>query len=483
MIRVFEKSSPDFQRRLDALCNRSTELSADIEAAARRVIAEVRAGGDAAVRALTAKFDKRQLDALELPAAEWDALAAHVAPDGARGARARRARVRVFHERERHASYEISGGRRARRQPRRSAGAHRHLRAGRQGPLPVDGDHDRRPGARRRRARDRDDHARPVARDAGGRAAGRRRSRVRDRRRAGDRGAGLRDRERAARRQDRRPGQRLRRRGQAAGVRRRRHRFDRRPDRGRHRRRRQRRPALDRRRPAGPGRARRAGGPDPDRARQGASPTRVAAEVATPAGRAAAARDRRAGAGATRARSSSSTATTRSCAWSTGWRPSTRSWRCATRARWRRASRPRARCSSARTRPSRSATTSPAPATCCRPAAARASRRRWAWPTSSSGRRSSNTTPPRWRAQADDIERLTDRRGPARPRPRRHDPHQGLARRHEPGGDAARNDLPLPRSEGGARQGQRGEVGRSAGRRWPPTASRSGSRPSACWPR
>src|SRR3954462_11306403 len=72
MIRVFEKSSPDFQRRLDALCNRSSEQSADIEAGARRTIAKVRAGGDAALRALTAEFDKRQLDAIELPAAEWD---------------------------------------------------------------------------------------------------------------------------------------------------------------------------------------------------------------------------------------------------------------------------------------------------------------------------------------------------------------------------------------------------------------------------
>ena len=44
MIRVFEKTSPDFQRRLDALCNRSSEQSADIEAEARQTIAKVRAG-------------------------------------------------------------------------------------------------------------------------------------------------------------------------------------------------------------------------------------------------------------------------------------------------------------------------------------------------------------------------------------------------------------------------------------------------------
>ena len=108
MIRVFEKSSPDFQRRLDALCNRSSELGTDIEAAARKTIAKVRAGGDAAVRALTAEFDKRQLEALELPAAEWDALAARVVPDVRAALEHAARRVRVFHERERHASFEIS---------------------------------------------------------------------------------------------------------------------------------------------------------------------------------------------------------------------------------------------------------------------------------------------------------------------------------------------------------------------------------------
>jgi len=108
MIRVFEKSSPDFQRRLDALCNRSSELGTDVEAAARKTIAKVRTGGDAAVRALTAEFDKRQLDALELPAAEWDELAARVVPDVRAALEHAARRVRVFHERERHASFEIS---------------------------------------------------------------------------------------------------------------------------------------------------------------------------------------------------------------------------------------------------------------------------------------------------------------------------------------------------------------------------------------
>jgi len=110
MIRVFEKSDSATAARFEALCNRSTELSADIEIAARRVIADVRAGGDKAVRTLTATFDKRQLDALELAPADWDALASKVTAPVRAALEHAIARVRVFHERERHASYEISEG-------------------------------------------------------------------------------------------------------------------------------------------------------------------------------------------------------------------------------------------------------------------------------------------------------------------------------------------------------------------------------------
>ena len=108
MIRVFEKSNPDFQRKLDVLCNRSSELTADVETAARKTIARVRAEGDAALRALTAEFDKRELGAIELPAAEWDELAARTTPDVRAAIERAAQRVRTFHERERYASYEIS---------------------------------------------------------------------------------------------------------------------------------------------------------------------------------------------------------------------------------------------------------------------------------------------------------------------------------------------------------------------------------------
>src|SRR5262245_34074422 len=108
MIRVFEKRDPAFQRRLDGFGNRQSERGAEIEAAARRMIARVRAEGDAAVRALTAEHDKRQLDTLELSRTEWDQLAARVTDDVRAALEHAARRVRTFHERERHASYEIS---------------------------------------------------------------------------------------------------------------------------------------------------------------------------------------------------------------------------------------------------------------------------------------------------------------------------------------------------------------------------------------
>ena len=103
------------------------------------------------MRALTAEFDKRQLDALELPAAEWDELAARTSPEVRAAIERAARRVRVFHERERHASYEISEDGDARRQPRHPLARIGIYVPGGKARYPVDGDHDRRPGARRRR--------------------------------------------------------------------------------------------------------------------------------------------------------------------------------------------------------------------------------------------------------------------------------------------------------------------------------------------
>ena len=86
--------------------------------------------------------------------------------------------------------------------------------------------------------------------------------------------------DRPARRQDRRPRQRVGRDRQAPGLRRGRHRLDRRPVRGPDHRRRHRRPGVGRRRPARPGRARSRGARDPGHDVARALAAAVAREVA-----------------------------------------------------------------------------------------------------------------------------------------------------------------------------------------------------------
>lgn len=107
---VLTPDQPDYRARLDALARRNAGISEAIELAARKVVEEVRRGGDAALRALTQKFEKRTLAEIELGAADWDALAGQV--DGAVRAALEHAaaRVRAFHERERYASFEIAEG-------------------------------------------------------------------------------------------------------------------------------------------------------------------------------------------------------------------------------------------------------------------------------------------------------------------------------------------------------------------------------------
>ena len=78
-MRFLEATDPTYEATLQALSRRSASVPPAIEAAAREVIASVRAGGDATVRALTEKFEGRKLDALELDRARWSDHAATIA--------------------------------------------------------------------------------------------------------------------------------------------------------------------------------------------------------------------------------------------------------------------------------------------------------------------------------------------------------------------------------------------------------------------
>ena len=108
MLRICSRTDPDFETRLAALARRTAELPAAVETAAREVIAEVRAGGDAAVRAFTHRFEKRTLRALELSRTEWQAEADRVDPKVRRAIERAAERVRAFHRRELHPGFEMT---------------------------------------------------------------------------------------------------------------------------------------------------------------------------------------------------------------------------------------------------------------------------------------------------------------------------------------------------------------------------------------
>ena len=106
MIRIVARNDPDFGSRLQSLCDRAASIPEGIEQAARDVIRSVRARGDEAIRELTSQFEKRHLDALELPPAAWQHAPAQIDPK-VRGALERAAaRIRSFHEKERYLSFE-----------------------------------------------------------------------------------------------------------------------------------------------------------------------------------------------------------------------------------------------------------------------------------------------------------------------------------------------------------------------------------------
>lgn len=82
-MQLLDMAAADFAARFDALVNARREADADVADAVRAIIARVRDEGDAALKDLTARFDKHDLDATgwRVEAAEMDAALAGLAPD------------------------------------------------------------------------------------------------------------------------------------------------------------------------------------------------------------------------------------------------------------------------------------------------------------------------------------------------------------------------------------------------------------------
>ena len=271
-MQILRADAPDFEARWKRLCSRgSDEDESGVRDSAAAIVADVRSRGDEALLEYTRRFDGWEPESAAGPGgrSEGSGGGLALAPRGGTG--------RAADGRGPHRVLPPAGDRLGRphlpRPARRAARPGvaparpgRALRARRHGPLPVQRPHDRHPGPGGRRRR-------------GGRGLPRRpqdrRRRRLDARRLprlrgvaplprgrgpGGGGAGPRDRHGPRRRQDLRPGKRLRGGGEAARLRHGRHRHDRRAVRGAGARRREREPGRGRRRPARPGRARRARG-------------------------------------------------------------------------------------------------------------------------------------------------------------------------------------------------------------------------------
>jgi histidinol dehydrogenase len=107
MMRIVDRQDTAFEPLLRALVNRAADASPSIETSAREIIRQVRGEGDAAVRRLTFELERRELHALEIPRAEWASAMEQVDPGVLRAMKHAASRVRAFHEREQHTSFEI----------------------------------------------------------------------------------------------------------------------------------------------------------------------------------------------------------------------------------------------------------------------------------------------------------------------------------------------------------------------------------------
>jgi histidinol dehydrogenase len=98
-----DRNSADFDERFVKFLAAKREISADVEAAARAIVEDVAARGDAALIAATAKFDRLDLTAatLRVPASEIDAAVAACDDATLQALTFARDRIEAFHLRQR----------------------------------------------------------------------------------------------------------------------------------------------------------------------------------------------------------------------------------------------------------------------------------------------------------------------------------------------------------------------------------------------
>jgi histidinol dehydrogenase len=107
-IRRLDTARPDFDSRLAELLAFETAQDPQVDAAVTKIIADVRARGDAALLEYERRFDRLEAPAaaaLEVPRGEREAALSRIAPERRAALEAAAARVRSFHERQRASSW------------------------------------------------------------------------------------------------------------------------------------------------------------------------------------------------------------------------------------------------------------------------------------------------------------------------------------------------------------------------------------------
>ena len=99
---TLDSRAPDFEARFAAFLTTKREVSADVDAAVRAIIARVRAEGDAALIDYSRRFDRADLETLGLAVSRQDVAAAYAAadPTAVKALEFARDRIRAYHERQ-----------------------------------------------------------------------------------------------------------------------------------------------------------------------------------------------------------------------------------------------------------------------------------------------------------------------------------------------------------------------------------------------
>ncbi|RWF24311.1 MAG: histidinol dehydrogenase, partial [Mesorhizobium sp.] len=99
---TLNQQDPDFEQRISAFLSTKREVSADVDAAVRDIIARVRGEGDKALADYTLRFDKADLGKLGVAVSSSDIAGAYAAADPAtiEALTFARDRIRSHHERQ-----------------------------------------------------------------------------------------------------------------------------------------------------------------------------------------------------------------------------------------------------------------------------------------------------------------------------------------------------------------------------------------------